>query len=242
MKAMINDSTGTVLKDAVNEKIVNNNYFVEAKSWFEEKYEAVEVSRNQYRLLFFCLFVLLALSMTGYIILLPLKQTIYRVIAVNNTTGEIETLQDTNPKQFETNWPVTRYFINQYVINRESYNSDDIIYPYNLALSFTAPELAEQYKKHMHDTDPMSPINVLGKDNFRTVNVLSISKLSDSAALVRFDTVTKNKVSGSVKTEAWNVVIKWRYALLTETTPQRDKNPLGFQVTYYQVNSVIPAT
>lgn len=226
-----------IFKDKREKK--SDNYYQEASDWYHERYELNAVSKARYQVLSIFLLVLLALSMTVSISLLPLKQYVYRLIAVNQTTGEVLQLNEIDSKKYETDWVVTRYFIHQYVLNRHSYSIEDIKRTFNLVLAMSAKHIADDHMRDTIDTNPQSPLNVLNNKFYREVTVLGINKLNDETALVRFKTVTHDKQTQNSKTEDFQAVVKWSFQNVAHTLADRDKNPLGFMVNYYQVSPVV---
>ncbi|TLY48699.1 MAG: hypothetical protein E6K54_01525 [Gammaproteobacteria bacterium] len=75
----------------------------------------------------------LLLALIMLVCLIPLKEKIPYLYAFNNATGEITKLGELEPTHLTANWQMTRYFLIHYVINRESYDSDNLEVPYQLA-------------------------------------------------------------------------------------------------------------
>lgn len=226
-------------KQAVGNKTLSGDYYQQANHWYQEVYENVAISRDRYRLLSIGLGTLLALSLTLTTILLPLKQYVYRLIEVNQQSGEVMQLKEIEGNRYAANWVVTRYFINQYVLNRHSYHFDDIKRTFNNTLALSNKEIANSYSNQIVDTNPYSPINTLNKNYYREVTDIVINQLNDHSALVRFSTLTHNRTTSSdVKKEDFQAVIKWEYENPANALSDRDKNPLGFTVTFYQVSPI----
>ncbi|MBV9576408.1 MAG: type IV secretion system protein [Gammaproteobacteria bacterium] len=213
----------------------NESYYTDAKSWYQENYESIICSRNRYRLFALINSILLGLSIIAIIIMMPLKQYVYRIIEVNKQTGEIAELREMEGHTFTTNWVINRYFINQYVQLRESYHLSDIKRCFNIVAALSSSPIAKEYVFNTLDSNPKSPINLF-KDNFyRDVKVLGINQLNENTAMARYQTITHNKNElNEIKTEDWQVILKWEYTNPSESLEERDKNPLGFKITYYQ--------
>jgi type IV secretion system protein VirB8 len=217
-------------------------YFSEAKAWHTERYEMMESSRNYFRLASCVLLGLNALLLASVIVILPLKSVQYRVIEVNKQTGEVSPLNNVEGKPYSADWTTDRFFISQYVLYRESYNYQDIRRAFNQVLATSDRKIGEMYSHEIVSDNPKSPINTL-KDNFyRETNVKSINRLNNNTALVRYQIITHNKMNlNEDKTEEFQAVIKWEYGKPSEILENRDKNPLGFFVTYYQPSPVFAA-
>ncbi|MCD6040273.1 MAG: virB8 [Gammaproteobacteria bacterium] len=214
-------------------------YYSAAKNWYEEAYESLVCSRDRYRLLACFLGGLLTLSLLTVILLFPLKHDVYRILTINQTTGEVAQLKELDTTHWSESWVMTRYFINQYIQNKETYHYEDIKRSFNVALAMSAPSIAKAVQAQIIDTNPLSPINVLGKEGSQEVNVLSINQLNAHTALARFHVVTHPKEdTAAVKQADFQVVLKWDYQNTKATLQERDLNPLGFRVTYYQASPV----
>lgn len=239
MRKKITEIMNRSFKNSHAPSTQERGYYQAAGDWYQEKYELISISRQRYRMLAIGLGILLGLSMTTFTAILPLKQYIYRLIEVNQQTGEVTELKQTDSMQFASQWVVSRYFIHQYVLNRHMYNLEDIKRTFNLALSMSAKPIADDYAQMIIDTNPTSPLNTLHKDYYREVNVLGINQLNDNTALVRFKVITHHKNNASdIKTEDLQAIVKWVFNNPEESLKDRDQNPLGFYVTYYQVSPI----
>lgn len=220
-------------------KQTNVSYYQAAKSWYQENYESVVCSRNRYRLSTISLGVLLAITLITMSVMLPLKSYYYRILTINHQTGEVAVLKEIEGNNYTTNWTMTHFFLNQYVQARESYSFEDIKRKFNNVIAMSEGEISDKYIAEMIDTNPQSPINTLKKDYYREVEVFGIDKLNDQTALARFKVITYNRSDINDKKEKdWHAIIRWKYTNEKTSLETRDKNPLGFKVTYYQLEPV----
>ncbi len=228
---LINKASSTV--------IPSNDYYQAAKSWYQEHYEVAVISKYRYQLMTILLTILLSLSLVSIAVMIPLKQYVYRLLTINQQTGEVTELKHLDGQTFSSNWVVTRYFINQYVMNREAYHFDDIRRSFNQVLALSDSKIANQYKQLVTVDNPNGAINQLKNNYYKTVNVISINQLNDQTAMARFD-VSTHAVSSpnDVKTESFQAVVRWDYQDVAASLADRDINPLGFTVTYYQLSPV----
>jgi type IV secretion system protein VirB8 len=224
---------------AVPTLIPSEDYYQAAKSWYQEHYETTVITKYRYQLMTILLSLLLTLSLIAITVMMPLKQYVYRLLSIDHQTGEVTELKHLDGETFSENWVVTRYFLNQYVINRESYHFDDIRRSFNQVLALSNTEIGSQYRQSVIVDNPNGAINTLKNNYYKTVNVISINQLNDKTALVRFDVSTHaNANTNDVKTESFQAVVKWDYTDVAMSLSDRDLNPLGFNVTYYQVSPV----
>ena len=218
----------------------NVDYYQESQTWYSEVYESMICSRDRYRLLTIILSILFSMSIVSLIAMLPLKQYVYRIMEVNTQTGEVSELNQLENTTLSESWVMTRYFISQYIQNRNNYHFEDIKRTFNLVLAMSSKAIAADYNNETVDTNPKSPLNLLGKDFYRDVTILSQNQLNKNTALVRFKTITHNRTNpNDTKTEDFQAVIKWEYQNIKESLPDREKNPLGFSVSYYQISPIV---
>lgn len=83
-----------------------------------------------------------------------------------------------------------------------------------------------------------SPYRKYGKDKSIIVRVLSISRLNENTAAIRFEKQLRDKVANTQQVAYQEAIVKWHYQSVKATQIQLDRNPLGFTVTYYQVTPV----
>ncbi len=170
--------------------------------------------------------------------LIPLKQKIPYLYAFNNATGEITKLGELKPTQLTANWQMTRYFLIHYVINRESYDSDNLEIPYQLAWAQSDVMIRKQYDAEVDSNVQTSPYRKYGKDKAITVRVLSVSRLNDNTAAIQFEKHLRDKTANTQQIAHEEAIVKWQYQSVKATQVQLDRNPLGFTVNYYQVTPV----
>lgn len=218
----------------------DTDYYEASQNWYSEVYESMHCSRDKYRLLTIVLSILLAMGIVTLFCMLPLKQYVYKIMEVNTQTGEVSELNQLENTTLSENWVMTHYFLNQYVQNRHNYHYEDIKRTFNLVLAMSNKSVGAAYRDDTIDNNPKSPIVILGKDSYREVTILGQNKLNNNTALIRFKTTTHNRnIPTEVKTEDFQAVVKWEYKNIKESLSDRDLNPLGFNVTYYQVSPVV---
>jgi type IV secretion system protein VirB8 len=170
--------------------------------------------------------------------LIPLKQKVPYLYAFNNATGEITKLGKLEPTHLTANWQMTRYFLIHYVINRESYDSDNLEIPYQLAWAQSGVMIRKQYDAEVDSNVLTSPYRKYGKDKAITIRVLSVSPLNENTATIRFEKRLRDKAANTQQVAYQEAIVKWHYQSVKATQVQLDRNPLGFTVTYYQVTPV----
>jgi type IV secretion system protein VirB8 len=170
--------------------------------------------------------------------LIPLKQKVPYLYAFNNATGEVTKLGELEPTHLTANWQMTRYFLIHYVMNRESYDRDDLERPYQLAWAQSSPMIRQQYDAEIDSDVPTSPYQKYGKDKVIRVGKVRVSRLNDYTAIIHFEKQLRDKSTHTQQIAHEEAIVKWQYQSIKATQTQLDRNPLGFTVTYYQVTSV----
>lgn len=214
------------------------HYYQAAADWQYDRYQSQKVWL-QYSLfgnagLLLALLVLLI----AFSFLIPLKQKVPYLYAFNQATGEITKLGELKPTQLTANWQLTRYFIIHYVMNRESYDQDHLEIPYQLAWAQSSEAIRKHYDAEVDSHVATSPYRKYGKDKAITVRVVSVSRLNDNTAAIRFEKHLHDKAANTEQIAPQEAIIKWRYQSMKATQAQWDRNPLGFTVIYYQATPV----
>jgi type IV secretion system protein VirB8 len=98
--------------------------------------------------------------------------------------------------------------------------------------------IRKQYDAEVGSTIKTSPYQMYGKNKSVIVNVLSVSRLNENTASIRFDKVLHDHESGMQQVSHNVAIIKWKYVKEPATQKALDRNPLGFKVFYYQLTQV----
>ncbi len=170
--------------------------------------------------------------------LAPLKQVVPFVIRVDNNTGFADIAKPISNNQTTYGQELDKYWLGQFVVNRESYEWETIQDMYNRVNLLSGPKVFNEYKVNINNK-AVSPLYILKKDKKLMVRILSISFI-DEVAQVRFIKYVKN-ANGSVASEyretAWIATITYDYQHDVNKEAERFVNPLGFQVTSYRVDA-----
>lgn len=175
-------------------------------------------------------------SVGAVMALTPLKQTEVAVVRLDEATGNAQvmtTLADAKTSYGET---VDRYFLNQYVLNRESYDYDTIQHTYDTTALLTAPAAQPEFFKIYDGAEGRH--NVLKNSARILVKVKSITpdpKLG--TAVVRFQTQKQRPDYSTEPAEHWIATIGYGYVNAATSEADRRINPLGFQVRSYRVDA-----
>ena len=212
--------------------------YQEASDWAYDMYQSQTVWLRRALLGLVVLTMLLGLSLSSNLYLLPLKEKVPYLYAFDHATGEITKIGELERTELSANWELSRYLLIHYVINYESYDFDNINIPYQQVWAQSADSVRQKYEEAVKSDNATSPYQQYGKDKYVTVRVVSINRLNDNTVDVKFEKKIRDRSSTSEKIIPKEAIIKWEFQLVEASQKMLDRDPLGFKVTYYQVTQV----
>lgn len=165
----------------------------------------------------------------------PLKTVENVVIRVDNATGAVDVVQTMPDQATSYGEVVDKYWTNQYVLNRESYDYNTIQTNYDATALLSSPDVQAEFFKTYEG--PQARDKVLGNGARILVSIKSITpNEKQGVAVVRFSTVTK-RTDGRMEGAAdWIATLGYKYVKAPISEKDRRVNPLGFQITSYRVD------
>jgi len=209
-----------------------------ATDWTYDIYHSHTLWLRRVLLLTISLLILLLISMVSNLFLFPLKEKVPYLYAFDHATGEITTIGVLEPTKLSSNWALSRYLLMQYVNHRESYDFDNIDLPYQMVWAQSADDVRKRYEDAVNSSNVNSPYKMYGKDKFITVHVISINRLNDNTADIKFEKRLCDRSSDVLHIIHQEAIVKWTFNTAITTQEMLDRDPLGFKVTYYQVSQV----
>lgn len=180
-----------------------------------------------------------ALSAVAVMLLTPLKTVEPFVVRVDNNTGLTDVVSTLKQKTVANDEVLNKYWLANYVRNRESYSWETIQTSYDTTMLLSSRE--EQSRFGAIYTGDTAPHKILGK-NFRVaVKIRNIAFVGDTAQ-VRFSKITAGIIPSQDgdqrldKSDNYIATITFDYQ--NKPTQEQDRliNPLGFQVTNYRID------
>ena len=212
-------------------------YYADAASWSRDVHGALRVSRNLAWGVAIGLGAIAVLEAVALADMMPLKTVVPYTITVDRQTGYVETAQGLKPGGLSQDVAVTEAFLAQYVMAREGYDVTDLQATYRKVALWSVGSARDQYLRAMAATNPQSPIKLYPSTAVLQPTIKSISLLSKTSALVRFDVERHDYGSASGQRQAYAAVIGFRYTGAPMRMEDRFLNPLGFQATSYRRDS-----
>ena len=206
-------------------------------SWNESVTSGLERSRR-IAWIVACVAAAIALLLAiALVILLPLKRTEPYTLLVDRQTGAVEALRPLEAQTVAPDAALTRSFLVQYVIARESFDAVSYDLDYRKVTLWSAQTARRSYVADMQPGNAASPLTWMPTGGTISVEVRSVSPLEARRALVRFTTLSTNPVTSGQTVEHWVAVIGYSYSAAAMSEADRLLNPLGFQVMSYRRDS-----
>lgn len=211
-------------------------YFAEARRWDQDRLTAALRSRRTAWIVAGAASTLAVAATAAVALLAPLKTVEPFVVRVSEDTGAVEVMRglssDPGPVRYEE--AVTKYFLAQYVRNREGYLDPAAEDAFRLVSLLSAPGEQRRWADLYRGSNPESPQNLYGPDGEAIVAIRAIGFIGDDVANVRFRR-TVRQAQQSVVTD-WIATIAFTYTRAPMAESDRLRNPLGFQVTSYRAD------
>jgi len=223
------------MNDMRDEKL--DEYYREAESWSEDRQATAERS---VRLAWIAAGVVALIALVeafALVALIPLRRDVPYTLLVDRQTGYVQALRPFEGEAVTADAALTRSFLVQYVIGRESFDIDSLQEDYRKVGLWSADEAREQYLALMRPSNPLSPQASLPRRTTIDTQIRSVSSLSPNTAMVRFSTVRTDPGARAQVAQHWAAVVTYRYSNAEMSAADRLTNPLGFQVIRYRRNA-----
>lgn len=158
------------------------------------------------------------------------------VLRVDNATGAVDGVQTMAEKEATYGEITDQYWLNQYVLNRESYDDNTIQKSYEATGLMSTPEVAHQYQALYRGANARD--QVLGKYARIAVTVRSIvPDVEMGIGSVRFTTQQMHSNGTKKAPRNWIATVRYHYLRKVAMKPEaRRINLLGFQVSSYRID------
>ena len=217
-------------------------YYAQSESWAQDVQGALRASRQRAYWVAGAAVLVAMLEAIALVALAPLKTIVPYTITVDRQTGAIEIASGIRPGPLSQDVAVVQAFLAQYVLARETFDVTDLQDEYQKVAAWTSGPARDQYLREMARTNPQSPINLYDTATMVKVTVKSISPLSRTSALVRFDAERNNGGNAPTERRAYTAVIGFQFTGHSVRSEDRFLNPLGFQVISYRRDAETVAT
>ena len=220
------------MNDLRHEKL--DDYYAAAESWSADRQASEARARRIAWIVAGVLGVIALLEAIALILLVPLKREVPYTLLVDRQTGHVEALQPLEAGLLTADAALTRSFLVQYVIARESFHGSTLQDNYRKVGLWSDGAVRDTYMAAIRASNPASPLASLPQGAEIDVQVRSVSSLAANRALVRFSTTRRDAGGRAGEAQHWAAVIDYRFVDAEMSAEDRITNPLGFQVTRYR--------
>jgi type IV secretion system protein VirB8 len=159
------------------------------------------------------------------------------ILRIDQATGAVDVLSQMKAVESTYGEVVDSYWLNQYVLNRESYDDHTIQTLYETTALLSSHSVQQEYYA-LFEGDKARD-KVLGNSIQQIVHIHSIiPNIKNQTAVVRFTTQEKSS-QGFSESKHFLATIGYQYKSSAMSVKDRRFNPLGFQVTSYRVDPEI---
>jgi type IV secretion system protein VirB8 len=210
-------------------------YFAEAASWDHDRLIAANRSKRVAWTIAAIASGLAIAGIAAVAMLTPLKTVAPYVIMVDKATGASEiTSSMTGDKQITYNEAVAKYFLADYVRNREGWIPQARQEFFDGVLAMSSRDEQARWTAFYSKDNPKSPQSIFTDLDTVFVAIKSVTFVSKNVAQVRF-TKTLQRGTSAANTPAI-ATITYDTTDTPTTEQQRFKNPLGLEVQSYRAD------
>lgn len=209
--------------------------FQHGQEWDDELIHGLRSQRNTWMIVGIVSLVIALVSVIAVVGLTPLKRVEPIVVEVDKATGkaEVTTTYDGDVTKLSVQEQLAKYFINKYLIARESHNPNlDLEDNYVLVQELSEGVAFGAYAKRFSDGHPDNPFARYGSNTVK-VKISSISFLRGDTATVRYTLIEQKAQEADTQTHYIDI-LNYKFVNVPTEEAARLKNPLGFKVTEYR--------
>lgn len=178
---------------------------------------------------------LVGMALVALVALLPLKRVEGFVVRVDNATGSADLVTMLKDAPAAYGEVVDKYWVNKYVLSRESYDWETLQTAYDTTVLLSSPDVQREYRALYEG--PAARDKAWGSQTRVLVKVRSITPgTSGNTAMVRFSRRREDGSGAPPAEESLVATVGFRYLAATMREEDRLVNPLGFQVTSFRVD------
>lgn len=203
------------------------------KTWYSNRYQIVVVQRNI--LLLFTLASMLSVAVAVIFVknIMSSKSLEPYIIEVEEKTGIATVVDQLTAQNFTGNQTIRRYFINKFIHGASGYDPKTYEKDSTEIRLFSSPGIYSAFKRRVNP-------RALGSDSKIDIRIKSIRFLDSNNAQIRI--LRQFDAPGGGEPQTYNEIIMLGFHFAPEinlTMEERLINPLGFQVTKYDITEEV---
>jgi type IV secretion system protein VirB8 len=213
-------------------------YFADARSWDEDRLRKAKRSQRIAYILAGAGVAVGVVSLGAVAALAPLKRVELVTVKVNQSTGAVDVeTQLTGKKPVAYDEAVTKFFLANYVRNRESWNPAAAKENFNSVAILSALPEQKRWSDYSSPRNPSSPRSVWGDRSYADAKVTNITFVNNRVANVRYTRTVQSDTAAQATD--WIATVTFSYTNAPMAEGDRYRNPLGFQVETYRSDPVV---
>jgi type IV secretion system protein VirB8 len=228
----------------IAEMIRSGEYFRDALRWYDEKYHAPIIEKAYSIMITLVAVIATGFAVVGFLRFLPVEETATVVTTASNVEERDFSLQRLSINTRYTNHALLKYFVNEYVIRRESYAAATLERDVNRVKAQSSAEVFKSYRQFLNPANPQSPITRFERHTQRSIAIDSANfdaenqsfdaeEMIPTAATVIFTATTGN--AKAVEKATFKAVVRFAYVPVQVDQENFKITPMQFQVTDYNV-------
>lgn len=213
----------------------------EISEWQRDRFQEVSLNFKRWVIIALVGWALNIVQTIALLVMVLSYKVELRVVQVEKDTGVTTVLtppENGAYKSVTENEVSTKFWLNRYVLVRETYDPQDYKENYRAVQLMSSGDESKRYEDFMSETNPLSPVLRYNTTATRKVEVKSISFLNKQTAQVRFKTVERQ--NNSNREDYWVAILTYRY--LQAPMSEKDRmeiNPFGFQILTYRTDQEV---
>lgn len=211
-----------------------DRYFAEAKDW---DFDRARDAHRQMRIAYFAgaAGITFGLAMLAWHVAAPLRSVEPYVIRVDRQSGGVDVVTRlTNTRDVTADEAVGKFFLSEYVRNREAWVPAAATEMLRKVLSLSVAPEQEKLMAQRRAQNPNSPAATYQAGEVVSVAVRNITFINPRVAQVRFTRTVMRPGNAPNEESNWIATINFKYVDRPATEAGRLDNPLGFQVISYR--------
>lgn len=181
-------------------------YLSAAESWADDRALRSDRSRRTAWIIASGAAAIAVLEAIAIVVMLPLKTVEPYTLLVDRQTGYVQELKPLQREIIAPDAALTRSFLVQYVIARESFDINALKENYRKVGLWSVGEARTAYANAMQASNPASPLATLPRRALVNVQIKSVSPLGAGTALVRYATARSDLGAPAQPPQSWAAV------------------------------------
>lgn len=215
-------------------------HYKAAESWAMDRRDSLQSSRRVAWIVAFVAVVVALAEALALVVAMPLKTVVPYTLLVDRQTGYVQALNPIDANRIAPDSALTQSFLVQYAIAREGFDIATVQSDYRKVALWSADGARSDYLASMQISNADSPLVRLPRATVIETRVRSVSSLGSKTALVRFETIRRDRGGTQQSPQGWVAIVSYRYSNAPISVEDRFLNPLGFQVVSYRRNAETP--